>query len=81
MADPAVLAQLQQLTGQLNALQQTVGNLQASKDTLTTRIATLEAENTTLATANTTLMAQVSKTSQEALWLAALPGVVQEPQP
>ena len=59
MADPAVLAQLQQLVGQLNALQQTVGNLQASNNTLTTRIATLEAENTTLTTANTTLAAQV----------------------
>ncbi len=59
MADPAVLAQLQQLVGQLNALQQTVGNLQASNKTLTTRIATLEAENTTLTAANTTLAAQV----------------------
>ena len=59
MADPAVLAQLQQLVGQLNALQQTVGNLQASNNTLTTRIATLEAENTTLTAANTTLAAQV----------------------
>jgi hypothetical protein len=59
MADPAVLAQLQQLMGQLNALQHTVGNLQASNDTLTTRITTLEAENTTLTTANTTLTAQV----------------------
>ncbi len=59
MADPAVLAQLQQLVGQLNALQQTVGNLQASNNTLTTRIATLEAENTTLTTANMTLAAQV----------------------
>jgi hypothetical protein len=45
--------------GQLNALQQTVGNLQASNNTLTTRIATLEAENTTLTAANMTLMAQV----------------------
>jgi hypothetical protein len=44
---------------QLNTLQQTVGNLQASNNTLTTRIATLEAENTTLIAANTTLMAQV----------------------
>jgi hypothetical protein len=59
MADPAVLAQLQQLVGQLNALQQTVGNLQASNNTLTTRIATLEAENITLTAANTTLTAQV----------------------
>jgi hypothetical protein len=59
MADPAVLAQLQQLVGQLNALQQTIRNLQASNDTLTTRIATLKAENTTLTAVNTTLMAQV----------------------
>jgi len=59
MADPAVLAQLQQLVGQLNALQQTIGNLQASNNTLTTRIATLEAENTTLTAANMTLTAQV----------------------
>ncbi len=59
MADPAVLAQLQQLVGQLNALQQTVGNLQASNNTLTTIIATLEAENTTLTAANMTLAAQV----------------------
>ena len=65
---------------QLNALQQTVGNLQASNDTLITRIATLEAENITLTTANTILMAQVQN-SQEALRLAALPEVVQEPQP
>ena len=64
MADPAVLAQLQQLMGQLNALQQTVGNLQASNDTLTTRIVTtLEAENTTLTTANTTLTAQLQNLS------------------
>jgi hypothetical protein len=59
MANPAVLAQLQQLVSQLNALQQTIGNLQASNNTLTTTIATLEAENTTLTAANTTLMAQV----------------------
>jgi hypothetical protein len=59
MADPAVLAQLQQLVGQLNALQQTIGNLQASNNTLTTRIVTLEAENTTLTAANRTLAAQV----------------------
>ena len=59
MANPTVLAQLQQLVGQLNALQQTIGNLQASNNTLTTRIATMEAENTTLTTANTTLVAQV----------------------
>ncbi len=45
--------------GQLNALQQPAGNLQASNNTLTTRIATLEAENTTLTAANTTLAAQV----------------------
>jgi cell division protein FtsB len=63
MANPAVLAQLQQLVGQLNALQQTVGNLQASNNTLTTRIATLEAENTTLTAANTTLTAQVQNLS------------------
>jgi hypothetical protein len=59
MADLAVLAQLQQLVGQLNALQQTLGNLQASNNTPTTRIATLEAENTTLTAANITLTAQV----------------------
>jgi hypothetical protein len=59
MADPAVLAQLQQLVGQLNALQQTVGDLQTSNNTLTARIATLEAENTTLTAANMTLTAQV----------------------
>jgi hypothetical protein len=63
MADPAVLAQFQKLVGQLNALQQTVGNLQASNNTLTTRIATLEAENTTLTAANTTLTAQVQNLS------------------
>ncbi len=34
MANSAVLAQHQQLVGQLNALQQTVGNLQASSNTL-----------------------------------------------
>jgi hypothetical protein len=59
MANPAVIAQLHQLVGQLNALQQTAGNLQASNTTLTTSIATLEAENTTLTTANMTLTAQV----------------------
>ncbi len=59
MADPALLAQLQQLAGQLNTLQQTFGNLQASNTTVTTRIATLEAENTTLTTKNMTLTAQV----------------------
>jgi prefoldin subunit 5 len=80
MADPAVLAQLQQLVGQLNALQQTVGNLQASNNTLTTRIATLEAENTTL-TAATRPSRLKSRTSQETLRLAALPEVAQEPQP
>jgi hypothetical protein len=63
MANPAVLAQLQQLVGQLNALQQTVGNLQASNNTLTTRIATLEAENTTLTAANMTLTAQFQNLS------------------
>ncbi len=59
MANPVGLVQLQQLVGQLNALQQTVGDLQTSNNTITTRIATLEAENTTLTPANTTLMAQV----------------------
>jgi hypothetical protein len=59
MANQALLAQLMQLAGQLNALQQTDGNLHASNITLTTRIATLEAENTTLTIANRTLMAQV----------------------
>ncbi len=63
MANPAVLAQLQQLVGQLNTFQQTIGNLQASNITLTTRIATLEAENTTLTAANTTLTAQVQNLS------------------
>jgi hypothetical protein len=63
MADPTELAQLQQLVGQLNALQQTVGNLQTCNNTLITRIATLEAENTTLTTANTTLTAQVQNLS------------------
>jgi hypothetical protein len=66
MADPAVIAQLQQLVGQLNALQQTVRNLQASKTTLTTIIVTLEAENTTLTAANTTLTAQVANLSEGA---------------
>jgi hypothetical protein len=63
MADPAVLAQLHQLVGLLNVLQQTVGNLQASNNTLTTGIATLKAENTTLTAANTTLTAQVQNLS------------------
>ncbi len=63
MADQAVLTQLQQLMGRLNALQKTVWNLQASNDTLTTRISTLKAENTTLTTANTTLTAQVQNLS------------------
>jgi hypothetical protein len=58
MANPALLAQLQQLAGQLTTLQLTVGNLQASNATLTTRIATLEAGDTTLTAANTTLTAQ-----------------------
>jgi cell division protein FtsB len=64
MANPALIAQLQQLAGQLNALQQTAGNLQARNTTLTTRIATLEAENTTLTTANMTLTAQVANLSE-----------------
>jgi hypothetical protein len=63
MANPALIAQLQRLAGQLIALQQTVGNLQASNTTLTMRLATLEAENTTLTTANTTLTAQVTNLS------------------
>jgi hypothetical protein len=63
MANPALIAQLQQLAGQLYALQQTIGNLQASNTTLTTRIATLEAENTSLTVANTTLTAQVTNLS------------------
>jgi hypothetical protein len=45
MANPALLTQLQQLAGQLNALQQTVGILQASNTTLTTRSVTLEVAN------------------------------------
>ena len=60
MANPALLAQLQQLAGQLNALQQTIGNVQASNTTFTTRNLTLEAENNTLTAANMTLMAQVA---------------------
>jgi hypothetical protein len=60
MANPALVAQLQQLAGQLNTLQQTIGNLQASNTTLTTRIVTLGAESTTLTAANMTLMAQVA---------------------
>jgi hypothetical protein len=63
MANPAVLAQLQQLVGQLNTLQQTVGHLQAGNNTLATRIATLEAENTTLTAANMTLTAEVQNLS------------------
>jgi hypothetical protein len=63
MANPALLAQVQKLAGQLNALQQTVGNLQASNTTLTIRIATLEAENTALTTANMTLMTQLTNFS------------------
>jgi prefoldin subunit 5 len=54
MANPALIVQFQQLAGQLNALQQTIRNLQASNTTLTTSIATLEAENITLTAANTT---------------------------
>jgi cell division protein FtsB len=63
MADSALIAQLQQLTGQLKALQQTVRNLQASNTTLTTRIATLKAENTTLTAANTALRTQFANLS------------------
>jgi hypothetical protein len=63
MVNPALIAQLQQLAGQLNALQQTVGNLQASNTTLTTRLAALEAENTTVTAANTTLTVQVTNLS------------------
>jgi hypothetical protein len=82
MANQALLAQLAQLASQLNALEQTVRNLQASNNTLTTRIATLEAENTTLTAANTTLTAQAkSRSLEEALRLAALPEVVQELPP
>jgi hypothetical protein len=51
------------VVGQLNALQQTAGNLQTSNTTLIKRIAILEAENTTLTAANTTLMAQVANLS------------------
>jgi hypothetical protein len=50
-------------SGPTQCLQQTVGNLQASNNTLTTRIATLEAENTTLTAANMTLTAQVQNLS------------------
>jgi cell division protein FtsB len=63
MANRALLAQLTQLTGQLNALKQSVGNLQASNTTLTTKIVTLEAEYTTLVAANMTLTAQVANLS------------------
>jgi hypothetical protein len=42
MANPALLAQLQQLAGQLNTLQQAIGNLQASNTTLTTKISLLQ---------------------------------------
>jgi hypothetical protein len=63
MADPALIAQLQQLVGQPNALQQTTGNLQASNTTFTTRIASLEAENTTLTAGTTALMGQVQNLS------------------
>jgi hypothetical protein len=52
--------------GQLNDLQQTVGDLKTSNNTLTTRIATLEAENTTLTAANTTLAARVQNLSRGA---------------
>jgi hypothetical protein len=65
----------------LPTLQQTIGNLQASNTTLTTRIATLlEAENTTLTTANMPSRLKL-QTSQEALRLAALPKLVQELPP
>jgi prefoldin subunit 5 len=60
MANPALIAQLQQLASKLNTLQETVGNLQASNTTLTTRIATLEAEITTLPAVNMTLTTQVA---------------------
>jgi hypothetical protein len=60
MANPALVAQLQQLAGLLNTLQQTIGNLQSSNTTLTTRIATLEAEITTLTAGNTTITAKVT---------------------
>jgi cell division protein FtsB len=63
MVDPALLAQLQQLACQLSALQQKIGNLQASNTTLTTKVATLEAQNNTLTIANTTLTAQVANLS------------------
>jgi hypothetical protein len=63
MANQALIVQLQQLAGQINALQQTFGNLQASNTTLITRIATLEAENTTLTAANMTLTAHVANLS------------------
>jgi hypothetical protein len=66
MANQALLTKLMQLAVQLNALQQTVGNLQASNTTLTTRIATLKAENTTLTAANMTLMTQVANLSGDA---------------
>jgi hypothetical protein len=64
----------------MNILQQTIGNLQASNTTLTTRIATLEVENTTLTAANRTLTAQVTKLLGGAP-ASALPEVVQEPSP
>jgi hypothetical protein len=64
MANPALLAQLQQLASQLNIIQQTIGNLQASNTTLTTRIATSVAENTTLTAANANLTAQVVNLSE-----------------
>jgi hypothetical protein len=51
----------------MNTLQQTVGNLQASNITLTTRVATLEAEKTTLTTANRTLTAQFASLSGDAV--------------
>jgi hypothetical protein len=80
MADPAVLAQLQQLVSQLNALQQIVGNLQASKKLLPQELLPwkLKTPPSLLPTQPSGLK---SRTSQEALRLAALPEVVQEPHP
>jgi hypothetical protein len=63
MVNPSLIAQLQQLAGQLIPFQQTAGNLKASNTTLTTRIANLEAESNTLTIANMTLTAQVANLS------------------
>jgi hypothetical protein len=60
MANQALIAQLIQLANQLNVLHQTVGTLQTSNITLTTRVAALEAENATLTTAKITHAAQVA---------------------